>query len=43
LAQVRADLVVPGTALTIHVVGRERGAEVIALSPYDPDGHRMRA
>jgi dimethylglycine dehydrogenase len=42
LAQVRADLAEPGTALTVHVVGRERVAEVIALSPYDPTGARMR-
>ena len=37
------DLALPGTALTLHVVGRERAAEVIALSPYDPKGERMRA
>ncbi len=43
LAQIRADLAIPGTVLTLHVVGRERGAEVIALSPYDPSGARMRA
>jgi dimethylglycine dehydrogenase len=43
LAQVRADLAEPGTKVTVHVVGRERGAEVIALSPYDPKGERMRA
>jgi dimethylglycine dehydrogenase len=43
LAQVRADLAEPGAKLTVHVVGRERGAEVIALSPYDPKGERMRA
>ena len=43
LAQVRADLAAVGTALSVHIVGRERGAEVIALSPYDPKGERMRA
>ena len=43
LAQVRTDLAEPGTRLTVHIVGRERGAEVIAFSPYDPKGERMRA
>jgi len=43
LAQVRTDLAEPGTRLTVHIVGRERGAEVIALSPCDPKGERMRA
>lgn len=43
LAQVRVDLAEPGTRLTVYVVGREQGAEVIALSPYDPKGERMRA
>jgi len=43
LAQVRADLAEVGTALTVHVVGRERGAKVIPLSPYDSKGERMRA
>ncbi|MEY4305780.1 MAG: hypothetical protein RIT52_1955, partial [Pseudomonadota bacterium] len=43
LAQVRADLAEVGTALTVHVVGRERGATVIPLSPYDATGERMRA
>ena len=31
-----------GTDLTVHVVGVERGARVIARSPYDPAGTRMR-
>ncbi len=29
--------------LTVHVVGVERGARVIARSPYDPAGARMRS
>jgi dimethylglycine dehydrogenase len=32
-----------GTDLTVHVVGQERAAKVIAPSPYDPDGKAMRA
>jgi dimethylglycine dehydrogenase len=43
MAQVRADLAEPGTALSVHIVGREREAKVIPLSPYDPTGERMRA
>lgn len=31
-----------GTRLSIHVVGVERGAQVIAPSPYDPSGLVMR-
>jgi dimethylglycine dehydrogenase len=33
----------PGTDLTVHVVGAERAARVIASSPYDPTGKAMRA
>jgi dimethylglycine dehydrogenase len=32
-----------GTALSVHVVGVERPARVIAASPHDPTGARMRA
>jgi dimethylglycine dehydrogenase len=32
-----------GTALTTHIVGVERPAQVITSSPYDPDGLRMRS
>ncbi len=32
-----------GTGLTVHVVGVERPATVIAPSPYDPSGSAMRA
>jgi dimethylglycine dehydrogenase len=31
-----------GTALSVHVVGVERPATVIAASPYDPQGQVMR-
>jgi dimethylglycine dehydrogenase len=31
-----------GTELTVHVVGKERKARVIAPSPYDPEGKSMR-
>ncbi|MCR9138414.1 MAG: FAD-dependent oxidoreductase [Alphaproteobacteria bacterium] len=33
---------VEGTELTVHVVGVERPARVIAPSPYDPDGKAVR-
>jgi dimethylglycine dehydrogenase len=32
-----------GTDLTVHIVGAERPAKVIAPSPYDPAGQAMRA
>jgi len=31
-----------GTALSVHVMGEERPAKVIEMSPYDPSGARMR-
>ena len=33
----------PGTELTTHIVGVERAARVVAPSPHDPGGIRMRA
>jgi dimethylglycine dehydrogenase len=30
------------SGLTAHIVGAERGVEIIADSPYDPKGERMR-
>ena len=32
----------PGTELSVHVVGIERRARVVAPSPYDPGGAAMR-
>ncbi|UWQ21503.1 FAD-dependent oxidoreductase [Jannaschia sp. W003] len=43
MAMVEADAATPGTALSVHVVGRECPAEVIPSSPHDPAGARMRA
>ncbi len=31
-----------GTELSTHIVGIERGARVVAASPYDPEGRKMR-
>ena len=42
MALVDRDLAAEGTELTVHVVGVERPAKVIAPSPYDPDGQAMR-
>ncbi|MEM1383008.1 MAG: FAD-dependent oxidoreductase [Pseudomonadota bacterium] len=42
MALIQPDLAVPGTALSTHIVGVERGATVIPPSPYDPDGKAMR-
>lgn len=43
MAMVDQDASAEGTALTVHVVGQERPAQVIAPSPYDPEGKAMRA
>ena len=42
MAMVDSDLAVEGTALTVHIIGVERQATVIAPSPYDPQGQAMR-
>ena len=42
MALVDADAADEGTNLTVHVVGVERDAKVIAPSPYDPAGKAMR-
>ncbi len=43
MALVDADYTAEGSALSVHVVGVERPAKVIAPSPYDPNGMAMRA
>lgn len=42
MALVEPEFASPGTQLRVHVVGMERNAEVLAPSPYDPDGKQMR-
>lgn len=42
MALVDTDQAAPGTALSVHIVGIERAAKVIAPSPYDPTGKAMR-
>ncbi|KUJ80341.1 glycine cleavage system protein T [Ruegeria marisrubri] len=42
MALVDRDKAQPGTELSVHVVGVERPARVIAPSPYDPEGKAMR-
>ncbi len=42
MAMVDQDVTAEGTYLTVHVVGQERPAKVIANSPYDPTGKAMR-
>lgn len=42
MALVDRDHAAEGTALSVHVVGVERSAQVIAPSPYDPDGAAVR-
>ena len=43
LALIDRDYTTVGTELTVHIVGQERKATVIAPSPYDPTGSAMRA
>jgi dimethylglycine dehydrogenase len=42
MALVNRDVAAEGTDLTVHIVGVERPAKVIAPSPYDPAGKAMR-
>jgi dimethylglycine dehydrogenase len=42
MALVDAECADPGSELSVHVVGVERAARVIAPSPYDPKGRAMR-
>ena len=42
LALVEREAAREGTALSVHIVGVERSARVIAASPYDPAGSAMR-
>lgn len=42
LAMVDRDAAAEGTALSVHIVGQERAARVIAPSSYDPAGAAMR-
>ncbi len=42
MALVDREQAEPGTQLSVHVVGVERAARVIAPSPYDPSGKAMR-
>ena len=42
MAMVDAAACAEGTELSVHVVGVERSAKVIAPSPYDPNGQAMR-
>ena len=42
LALVERASAVPGTELTVHIVGQEHKARVIPASPYDPESKAMR-
>ncbi len=42
MALVEPDFASVGAGLSVHVMGEERPATVIAMSPYDPTGERMR-
>ena len=43
MALVAPDVAEIGSELSVHIVGAERNARVIAPSPYDPVGEAMRA
>jgi dimethylglycine dehydrogenase len=42
MALINTELAQPGTELSVHIVGVEKPAKVIAESPYDPSGKAMR-
>ena len=42
MALIDRDAAVEGREFTVHVLGAERKARIIADSPYDPKGARMR-
>jgi dimethylglycine dehydrogenase len=42
MAYVSRELTAPSTALDVHIVGERRAARVIAASPVDPAGTRLR-
>ncbi len=42
MALINTELTQPGTELSVHIVGVEKSAKVIAESPYDPSGKAMR-
>lgn len=42
LAMIDRSLALPGTKLSLHILGAEVPATVIATSPYDPAGHALR-
>ncbi|MEM9206364.1 MAG: FAD-dependent oxidoreductase [Pseudomonadota bacterium] len=42
MALVKPEHAAAGTDLSVHIVGKERGATVIPPSPYDPKGLAMR-
>ncbi len=42
MAMVNQEVAATGTELAVHIVGVERAARVIAVSPYDPAGAAMR-
>jgi len=39
---INTELAKPGTELSVHIVGVEKSAKIIADSPYDTDGKAMR-
>jgi dimethylglycine dehydrogenase len=43
MAYVDADAIAPGAAFDVHVVGEMRHATIIAPSPVDPTGARLRS
>lgn len=43
LGYVDVDFAAVGTELEVHIVGTRHRCRIIAPSPWDPEGHRMRA
>jgi dimethylglycine dehydrogenase len=40
---INTDLAESGQEIDVHIVGKEKKAKIIPVSPYDPKGELMRA
>ena len=43
LAYIDREVVESKAQLSVHIVGEERAAHVLAQAPYDPAGQRLRS
>jgi dimethylglycine dehydrogenase len=43
MAYIAKELIAEGAAFNVHIVGQRRSCKIIARSPFDPSGARLRA